>query len=328
MAHITLLAYKNCSMAGISGLIDAFDIANKWQSVKKLENSDKKSLFDWDIVSVDGKQVECSNKILITPNASINQIKQTDIIIVPGFIAPLDFIGKIPEKIKDWIKKWNDKNIFICSTCTGSFFLAETGILNKKTATTNWLFADYFKKLYPEVTLKPELMLTTDKNIICTGATTSYFNLSLYLIEKFSSQNIASYCSKTLLIDPSKQSQSPYMIFEFQKNHCDEAVLKAQTFLEENYSKPVSIENLASELGISLRHFMRRFKKATGDTPLLYLQKIRIEDAKQKLESTKNSIDEITRLVGYEDVNSFRKLFKKITGLLPGEYRKKFAKIL
>lgn len=326
MTHITLLAYENCSMSGITGVVDSFDIANKWNIAIDSTNKEKPPLFTWDIVSLDGKPVDSGNKIIINPTGSIHDIKSTDFVLIPGFLGPFNFRGKLPEEIIEWIKKWHKKEILVGSTCTGTFFLAETGLLDNKTATTNWLFANLFKKSYPRVNLKPEKMLTVDSGIICTGATTSFFNLCIYLIEKFGSAKLASYSSKSLLMDPARYSQAPYTIFQFQKDHSDQTILEAQTILEKNYRNQVSIDALASDLGISIRHFIRRFKKATGDSPLLYLQRIRIEDAKNKLETTVHSIDEITRMVGYEDVNSFRKLFKKHTALSPKEYRIKFAR--
>jgi transcriptional regulator GlxA family with amidase domain len=214
----------------------------------------------------------------------------------------------------------------IGTTCTGAFFLAETGLLDGRVATTNWSFASYFQKLYPDVNLKPERILTEDNGIICSGATTSFLDLCLYIIEKFSSSKLANRCAKSLLIEPNRRSQSPYFIFDYQKNHGDEKVLVAQSYMEEKFTETISVEALASDLGISPRHFKRRFKSATGDSPLSYLQRIRIEAAKLQLETTRESIDEITWQVGYEDSNSFRKLFKKFTGLSPREYRDRFSR--
>ena len=326
MAHITLLIYENCSMSGVAGVIDAFDIANRWNRLVDTDSKNSDPLFTWDIVSLDGKAVSNGNKIVLNPSSSIHKIKTTDFILIPGFLPPFDFRGRLPEEIINWIKKWHKKNVLIGSTCTGTFFLAETGLLNNRSATTNWYFAKYFKESYPEVKLKPERMITEDSGLICTGATTSFLNLCIYLIEKFGSSRLAAYCSKSLLLDPSKHSQSPYMVFDFQKDHSDETVLKAQVIMEENFTQPISVEGLASDLGISLRHFIRRFKKATGDSPLLYLQRVRIEKKKKKLETTIEPVDEVTRLVGYEDSNSFRKLFKKHTGLSPKEYRVRFKR--
>lgn len=325
MKKITLLAYKNCSMLGITGAMEAFEMANKWNRyLKKPKESSK--LFSCDIVTIDGKQIETGNIISIKPHSAIDEVKNSDFILIPAFLAPFNFKNKLPEKLKTWLKSCHEKGIPIGCTCTGTFMLAETGLLDGKKATTNWYFSRLFKKQYPKVNLIPERMIIEDNNIICTGATTSFLNLCVYLIEKFGSPELASYCSKSLLMDTAKTSQSPYFIFDFQKDHTDNAVLEAQYIMENNFASSLSVESLADELGISQRHFIRRFKQATGDSPLLYLQRVRIEVAKNKLETTNLAVDEITRFVGYEDTNSFRKLFKKHTELSPKEYRTRFKR--
>ncbi len=327
MAHISLLAFPGCSMATLSGPVDAFSIANLWCNLDSGLNTVCRPLFSWDIVTTDGKPVSGSGGITIQPNCSIYDVSDTDIILIPGFLPPFNFFGKIPEKLTAWFMEQYSRKAMIGTVCTGSFFLAETGLLNGKTATTNWLFARNFKKRYPRVNLKPERLLVEDSGIICSGATTSFLDLCLHIIKKFGSDELAVCCSKSLLMEPNRRLQSPYVIFDYYKNHGDEKILQAQTHMEENFRETISIEELASDLGISPRHFKRRFKRATEESPLAYLQRVRIEAAKQKLELTKDTIDEITWQVGYEDSNSFRRLFKKSTGFSPKEYRLRFARI-
>jgi len=248
----------------------------------------------------------------------------TDVILIPGILPPIYFIGNLEQNIKNQIFDWHKKNKLIGTICTGSFLLAETGLLNGHEATTNWAYAKYFQKLYPEVNLKPEKILTIDNNFICSGATTAFMDLCLYFIEKFGSPELSAKCAKLLLIDSTRKSQAPYFIFEFQKDHSDEKILNAQIFMEKNISKDISFDMLAKNSGISPRHFKRRFKSATGEPPNLYLQRLRVEEAKKQLETSFESFEKITWNVGYENSNSFRRLFKKTTGLNPLEYRKKF----
>lgn len=327
MVHITLLAYPNCSMTGIAGAIDAFSIANFWWQLCSEPDGSCRPLFQWDIVTMDGKPVQGRGRVAIQPHCSILDVNSTEFILIPGFLPPLEFIGNVPKKLQSWLWDRYEKKVMIGSTCTGAFLLAETGLLNNRTATTNWSFAGYFQKLYPKVRLKPERMITEDNGIVCSGATTSFLDLCLHLIEKFGSEELAFCCSKSLLIEPNRHNQSPFFMFNYQKKHTDEKIFKAQIHLEKKFTEAISVEMLASNLGFSPRNFKRRFKRATGDSPLVYLQRIRIEAAKQKLESTKETIDEITGHVGYEDSNSFRKLFKKFTGLSPREYRERFSRI-
>jgi transcriptional regulator GlxA family with amidase domain len=326
MVHITLLAYPNCSTTGISGPIDAFSIANLWCRLDSKLDESCAPLFCWDIVTIDGKPVQGHGRVSVQPHASIHAVNATDFILIPGFLPPLDFIGNVPEELKTWLRSWHNKKTLMGATCTGTFLLAETGLLDGKIATTHWSFAGYFKKLYPKVRLKPERILTVDSGLICSGATTSYLDLCLYLIEKFGSEELSARCSKSLLVDPSRRSQSAYCIFDYQKNHGDQKVLEAQRHMEKKFTEIISMEALALDLGFSPRHFKRRFKSATGDAPLTYLQRIRIEAAKRKLETSMETVDEITCQVGYEDSNSFRRLFKKYTELSPREYRQRFAR--
>ncbi len=327
MPHITLLALRNCTGSGIYGAIDAFGIANRWHRQMHQGTDGRVPLFHWDIVSIDGRPVKGEGRITIMPHYSIHDVDSTDFILIPAFLPPFKFIGNVPQELTDWIDRHHKKNALIGSTCTGSFLLAETGLIDGKTVTTNLKFSRYFQKLYPSVNLKPERILTEDSGFLCSGATTSFWDLCVYLIEKFGFEELATICAKALLMEP-RRSQSPYFIFDYQKDHTDSIVKKAQCYMEKKFTETISLEALAADLGISPRHFVRRFKNATGDSPLFYLQRIRIEAAKQKLEKSTQSIDEITQQVGYEDPNSFRKLFKKNTGLSPREYRNRFTRLL
>lgn len=327
MAHITFLAYQNCSLLSIFGPMEVFAIANLWHQNQGQNKKTNDPLFSWEIVSLDGEAVKGYGGNLIQPHRSIYEVDKTDFILLPAFLSPLDFIGKVSDEILSWIRYSYTRDILIGTTCTGTFFLAETGLLNGKEATTNWTFINYFKKLYPDVKLKPERLLSVDGGLICSGATTSFLDLCLYLVEKFGSKDLASRCSKSLLVEPGRRSQSPFFIFDSQMNHADDKIIEAQTYMKDKFMKTFSLDDLALDLGISPRHFKRRFKNATGDSPLAYLQRIRIEAAKRKLERTMETINEITWQIGYEDSNSFRKLFRKHTGLSPREYRDRFAKI-
>ncbi|MBI5063699.1 MAG: GlxA family transcriptional regulator [Desulfatitalea sp.] len=326
MAHITLLAYPNCSPLSIFGPMEAFSIANLWCQTPGQGRHAGAPLFSWDIVSLDGEAVRGYGGVPIQPHRSIHEEVTTDFILIPAFLPPLDFIGKVSDEILAWIRCRHAENTLIGATCTGTFLLAETGLLNGKEATTNWAFARYFKKLYPNVKLKPERILCVDGGLVCSGATTSFLDLCLYLIEKFGSEDLASRCAKSLLVEAGRRSQSPYFIFDPQKNHTDDKIKEAQAHMEGKFTKTFSLDDLASDLGISPRHFKRRFKNATGDSPLAYLQRLRIEAAKHKLETTLETVNEITWQVGYEDSNSFRRLFRNFTGLSPREYRERFTR--
>jgi transcriptional regulator GlxA family with amidase domain len=209
--------------------------------------------------------------------------------------------------------------------CTGVFLLAETGLLQGRIATTNWQIARKFRRRFHDVDLRPEFLLTEDNGLICTGAATAYYNLGLRIIGRYGSAELASACAKALLLDPNRDSQTPYFMLPRQREHNDHDVQKAQRYLEENFSKGVVIDEIARHVRISPRHFKRRFKQATGHAPMQYLQLVRIEAAKMKLETTRETIDEITQYIGYEDSSTFRRLFRQHTQLSPREYRDKFS---
>ncbi len=325
MATITFLAEEGCAASSIVGSIDAFDIANLWWMF--MGDTPGKPLLETEIVTVDGAPVNASGTITLTPKKSMSEVEETDFVLLPAFLPPFDFHTPRMKNICQWIRDRHKKGDCIASTCTGAFLLAEAGLLNGRIATTNWYFASMFRKLYPDVDLRIDRMLTEDSGIFCTGAATAFMSLYLHIVEKFGSPELASTCAKAMLIDPDKASQSPYILCDFFKDHSDAEILKAQQWMEDQYMTKISIDEIADVVGVGARSFKRRFKSATGETPLVYLQRLRIENAKRRLETTKDTVNEITWQVGYEDINSFRRLFKKHTGMSPKGYRNKFSHI-
>lgn len=322
MAKITFWAGGGGLFSSITTLYDAFLIADVCN--RNIAKIDAPPLFETEIVTTDGLPVEACGGINIQPHRSIDDVKETDCIIISPYLPGENPMPGNLDVLSEWIKEHRSRGAVIATVCTGAFILAEMGFLDGKTATTNWQFARMFKRRYPKVDLKPEFMLTEDDGVICTGASTAAYNLGMYLIKKFSSQKLARLCSKALLVDPNRISQSPYVVSTSVKSHGDSQILRAQQLIEENYSEIENVDEIAREVGISSRHFKRRFMKATGDLPLKYLQRIRIEAAKEKLETTRESVNDITWMVGYQDVSSFCRLFKRYTNLSPKAYRDKF----
>jgi transcriptional regulator GlxA family with amidase domain len=322
LAKISLWASEGCLFSSITTIIDSLEIANLW--INALGENDSKPLFEIEILTSDGLPVNASGRVPVHPHKSIHEVEETDYVIVaPNFPTVVPMPSDLDE-FYQWVVKQRANGATIATVCTGTFLLAEMGLLDGKTATTNWLFAPLFRQTYPDVRLKPEQMVTEDDGIICTGAVTAAYKLILRIISEFGSEKLASACAKTFLIDPGKESQTPYIISVPLKNHGDSQVLIAQTIIEEKFSAIETVDAVAKEVGISPRHFKRRFKQATGELPLKYLQRTRIDAAREMLETTKDSIDEITWSVGYHDVSSFCRLFKKITDLSPKAYRDKF----
>ncbi len=320
---ISILATDGCVSSVLTGLLDYINIANMlWMTSVE---SNGEVLCKTEIVGIDRNGVKTSSGIVINPDKTIDEVKKTNYIMLPAFLYPFDVTTEKLKPAVNWIKKSYKKGATIASTCTGTFLMAETGLLDGKSATTNWYFANMFKRKYPEVKLNIDKIVNVDGRLISSGAATAFLNLALHLIEKLGSKDLALLCAKALLIDPNKDNQSPYILHSFWKNHLDKEILAAQDFMEKSFSSKIYIDDIAENAGISPRHFKRRFKKATNETPIAYIQHLRIEKAKEMLEKSNETINEITWKIGYEDINSFRRLFKKNTGMSPKDYRKKFA---
>lgn len=322
MIKIAVLALDNCMQSSVVGPIDVLTVATiEW---KQSLLNDTEDLFNLVVITDDGLPVTCFNGMKIEPDLKKDDCENIDIIFIPVVYGNLESMLS-NRGLLDWIHDQNKKGVTICAVCAGVFLVAETGLLKKRKATTHWHLADDFQKRYPDIILKKEKMIVDEGDIITAGGVTAYMDLSLYLASRFGSSELASLLSKTLLIDSSRRSQTPYTAFDFNTTHRDENILRAQHWMKKNITDSISVSILADKAGLGLRTFARRFKKATGDTPLEYLQHLRVGKARTLLETTNESIDIITYATGYEDVSSFRRLFKKTTGLLPTAYRKKFS---
>ena len=321
---ITFLATEGCLSSGIAGLLDMFAIANLWQTSL---TGDRHPLFDTEIVSPQGQPVLSSGCIRLLPHRATEEVDRTDLVLIPPFVPLPDFACEQSSAMREWIIRQHEAQTAIAALCTGTFLLAATGLLDGRRATTNWQFARRFHRRYPAVRLDIEQILTEEDNLICTGAATASYNLGLMLIGRHGSEELAALCAKALLVDPNRDSQAPYITHHQREGHGDDRVLQAQRYLEENFAHDIRIDDVAAHVRISSRHFKRRFRQATGCTPVRYLQRVRIENAKRRLESTPASIEEITEQIGYDDCSTFRRLFKQHTGLSPREYRGRFQRI-
>lgn len=321
MKKIALLALHNTIATTLLGPMDVFFQAGQlWNYIHGLPPT---PLFDVKIVSVDGKPVQCLNNIRLQPHGAIDQIDETDLIVVPS-VTDIARTAKYGQAALQWLRRHHRRGAHIASVCTGAFFLAETGLLDGKTATTHWGFVDLFRRMYPRVRLKPERLITDEGDLYCAGALAAGIDLAIYLVEKYCGRQTALQCSKALIHDMGRTSQAPYSVFQFQKNHCDEAIKRAQQWIEKYYAQAVDLNEVAQLHGMSRRTFERRFKHATGDTPLAYLQRTRVEAAKRMLENHLGTFNEISYRLGYENSSHFREVFKKHAGLLPSEYQNHF----
>jgi transcriptional regulator GlxA family with amidase domain len=214
----------------------------------------------------------------------------------------------------------------VASLCCGAFLLAATGLLNGKEMSSHWASAELFRQTFPEVTLVDGRIVTEHQGLYSSGGATSYWNLLLHLVEKHAGREMAILAAKIYALEIDRKSQSPFAIFTGQKRHEDEPIKRAQEFIEQNITEKITIEDLSEKFAIGRRHFERRFKKATNNSPIEYIQRVRIEAAKKKLESSPLNVSQVMYEVGYSDPKAFRSTFKKITGISPADYRVKYNK--
>ena len=324
MKKVTILAMYNTMASTVIGPMDVFYQAGVMWNYFNGQNLSP--YFEVKVVTTSGEPFKCLSGVRILPEGSIHDVQESDLIVVSS-ILDIDKTLRVQGEVIDWLKGQYRRGSHIATICTGAFVLAETGLLDGKTATTHWGFADQFRNRYPQIELKPERLITDEGDLFCSGGYNAGTDLSLYLVEKYCGHDVALQSSKSVISDIGRTSQAPYAIFQFQKDHRDDRILTVQEWIENNLDQNFNYDQLARNYGMSRRTFERRFKKATGDTPLIYQQRLRVEAAKSLLEDGNRSFDEITYQVGYEDSSSFRKVFLKQTGLRPTEYQKKFQRI-
>ncbi|MEW6674037.1 MAG: helix-turn-helix domain-containing protein [Thermodesulfobacteriota bacterium] len=322
MKKVTILGLYNSMATTIFGPMDIFNQAGRlWNRVSK---SPQAPLFDVAIASADGAPIQCLNKVQIRPHCSIAAIDQTDVIVIASATYIEQILQRNPELVP-WICRQYDQGAHVASICTGVFLLAETGLLDGKSATLHWGFTETFRQKYPRVNLKPDQMFIDQGRLYCSAGVSAGMDLSLYLIDKFCGRQTALQSAKTMILDLGREMQTPYICYLFSKDHGDPLVVKAQKWIERHYTQSIDYDRLAGKFRMSRRSLERRFKQATGATPLGYLQQLRVKTAKRLLEEGVRTFNEITYLVGYEDIPFFRNVFVRLTGLRPKEYQQRFA---
>jgi transcriptional regulator GlxA family with amidase domain len=322
MKHISILVSKEAILGNVEGPRQVFTEANQF-----LQSIGKQTLFDVHLVGLSDKS-KLNEGLYTISTELMSSISKTDLVIIPAMYGDLQ---KAIEENKDfipWIISHYQNGAEVASLCLGAFLLASTGLLNGKRSATHWLAANAFRKMFPDVNLLEDKIITDENGIYSSGGAYSSLNLILYLVEKYAGRETAVFCSKAFQIDIQRDSQSPFTIFIGQKEHEDEPIKKAQEFIENNFQNKISVDQLATMFALSRRNLERRFKKATANTVIEYIQRVKIEAAKKNLESARKNINEIMYEVGYSDNKAFRTTFKKITGLSPIQYRNKYNREL
>jgi transcriptional regulator GlxA family with amidase domain len=322
MKHISILIPEGeTSMSNIEAAHKMFSKVNEALSRMK-----KEPLFKIQLVGLNKETTLSNGLFTIKPDFTLQDSFKTDMIIIPAVHGDMSKVIAANSDFLPWITKQYKAGAEVVSLCIGAFILASTGLLKGRSCTTHWLMADEFRKMFPDVNLMPYKIITDEGGIYTSGGAYSSLNLLLYLVEKFAGRGAAITSSKIFEIDIERNSQSLFIIFHGQKDHEDNVIKKAQDFIEHNYSDKITVDGLASMLALSRRHLERRFKKATSNTVVEYMQRVRIEAAKMSLETIRENVNEVMYNVGYTDTKAFRMIFKKITGLSPVEYRNKYSK--
>jgi len=323
MKHISVLVPSGKSI--VDTVIAPYNLLNMANSYAMRSEELHDKPFKVDLVGLTLDPVIYQGLFSIQPTATINDIDKTDLIIISPISGDLVLEVKQNMEFVHWIKAQRIKNgTELASLCKGTFLLAETGLLNGKSCATHWTAHDQFKQRYPKVNLIPEKIICEDNGIYSSGGAYSILNFTLYLIERYFGRETAIWCSKIAEIDFDRKSQSEFIIFNGQKDHSDDAIHKAQEYIEFNFKDKLSVEQIAEIVNLGARTFLRRFKKATYNTPLEYIQRVKVEAAKKQLESTAKSILEVMYFIGYNDEKAFRTTFRKYSGLSPKDYQKKY----
>ncbi len=277
------------------------------------------------VASIDGGSVGGPGALTITPPHSLAEIAHADIVILGT--AGLDRHAHVARdaRLIGFLRKWHARGAYVAGVCSSAAFLAEAGLLDGREATTHWAMADDYRRRFPATRWRPDQFVTEDKRVICSGGVYAAFDLSLYLVEKFCGHDVALECAKSLLLSMPRRHQLGYAALPLARPHDDDRIRAAEEFLQANYARDISIEQLAERAAMGPRNFIRRFKAATGRLPGAYQQMLRIAAAKELLEHGAASIQSVCSKIGYEDVAFFRTLFKRYTGMTPGEYRDRFS---
>ena len=323
MKHLTIVVPvgEGNNLSSIVGVYKIFSRANDyWKQLGRNE------LFAIDLAGVSGKVDFYNGLFTVTPNKHIADISHTDLIIIPSVNHNYERAVLENSQLVDWVERQYKNGAEVASICTGAFLLASSGLLDGKSCSTHWAAADSFRTYFPKVDLQVDRLITDEQGIYTNGGAYSFLNLVIYLVEKYFDRQTAIYCSKVFQVEMDRGSQSAFAIFSGQKQHGDDMVKEAQAFMESNIQEKISVEHLSARFAVGRRNFDRRFIRATGNTPVEYLQRVKIEAAKKAFEISRKNINEVMYEVGYSDVKAFREVFRKITGMSPLEYRSRYNK--
>ena len=323
MKNIVIYVPENSVIQAIADPQYCFEAVNQF-----LSTSGRKPLFNVELVGLKKEIFINEGKYSVHTDKLLKNVKTNDLLIIPALFGNMQQAINSNRKAISWIVEHYHKGSEVASLCVGAFLLASTGLLNGKKCSTHWGFQNEFREMFPDVELQDGSIVTEEDRIYSSGGANSYWNLLLYLVEKYTDRETAIITSKYFAIDIDRKSQSAFSMFQGQKNHTDNAIKMAQEYIEKNSSERFTVEDLSAIVSLGKRSLERRFKLATNNTVLEYMQRVKIEFAKRSFENSRKNSNEIMFDVGFTDTKAFRSTFKKITGLTPTEYRNKYNKMV
>ena len=321
MKRISILVPKGAILGSIEGPRQLFSQVNQFFKARGAD-----PLFNIELVGLSEITPLSGGMFTAHSNRLLKDTRETDLIIIPAMDGDMQTALKENAEFIPWVKAQHERGAEVASLCMGAFILASTGLMKGKKCATHWLAAGEFRKMFPDVHLSADKVITDENGLYSSGGAYSYLNLILYLIEKYVGREMAILCAKVFAIEIERENQSPFIIFQGQKEHEDEQVKKAQEFIENNFHSRITVDQLAEIFALGRRNLERRFKKATSNTVSEYIQRVKIEAAKKSFETSRKNINEVMYDVGYSDNKAFRTTFRKITGISPLEYRNKYHK--
>ncbi|MBK9014161.1 MAG: helix-turn-helix domain-containing protein [Saprospiraceae bacterium] len=321
MKNISILVPETAVVEAVADPRYMFSAVNEF-----LKSEGKPPVFSIQLVGMTPEVRLAGGAFSIHADVALQTARKPDLIIIPAVSGDLSAAIEVNRPFFPWVLAQYENGAEVASLCVGAFLLAATGLLDGKPCSTHWLFAGEFRRRFPQVNLMEQKIICENKGVYSSGGANSYWNLLLHLVEKYTNRDMAILAAKFFVLDFDRQSQSPFAMFKGQKMHTDDEIRQAQEFIEHHFREKISVDDLAGKCAIGRRSFERRFKAATNNTAVEYIQRVKIEAAKRSFESSRKNINEVMFDVGYTDTKAFRDVFKKITGLTPVDYRNKYNK--
>lgn len=322
MHQVLGLLFDGCQLSGVTSPFDVFNVINTlWQQ----QNSDDKTLYQCHIVTVDGAPIRASNGMTVHADFALTDAPTADIILIPGIHHHntrnlTDKLNQL-QKEKHWLLQRGQENTVIAANCSGTFLLAETGLLDNQSATTAWWLTELFSRRYPHIDCQTRTLITQSDRLYCTGAMSANLGTMLRIAEQQVGKQLVQDCAKTMLIDLHQEPLSPYLFLHENTQHQDHLVLEIESWMQRHLSQPLDLSDLAKRHAVSVRTLNRRFQQANNVSPSEYLQTLRLKQAQLLLKTTQLTMDQISERVGYSNQSSLRRLFQNALGVSPKAYR-------